>query len=606
MNKKNKFLNISFIVILGLVLTYFFINNYVDNKYADKLPVVPVLNEASVSSQEYITNSNTKALESPSATNLGKLGMTYHANNFFKEAETCYLLAIERAPKEWEWSYYLGCLKRELGDSETAINYFKKVLDVRPNLFMASYYLADAYNQIGDTIKFEEILKKLSKIDKKFFELEDTKRTSYVPLNLYASLELSKFYATNGKVNLAESKLKELISSEKSFGPAYKQLSIIYAEKGNSELSEYYSVRSKDLEDYYPPPDLLLDKLNYYSRSETYLLKQIEDAIRSGNLLWAEELVNFSLKKVPESKYIVSKAIRLYIVMNRASNAIQYINRHLEDFKDDYKELEDIGKGFSNSGLRNVAQRYFLAAGKIENEKPETKSRLAGIYFDRLGMKEKAFELIDTLLKEHPNNSAVIGGAAFLYIQERDMATANKYLLELEKVDPKNPRIKIFKGIIAKNSGDLKKAIEFYEQAFRETPDNFLLINYLVDYYKNNRMWNALANLYQTALKSSPNDPNLLVASGSFLINCPDKKIKNPKQAKEYSERALINFRSNVQIKVTASESLAMCYFELNEKGKALYYTQKAIDDAKDARFPKEYIKSLQAMSNSIKNYKAN
>ena len=61
--------------------------------------------------------------------------------------------------------------------------------------------------------------------------LKKTKRTSYFPISLYASLELANFYANNGKVEKAENQLKALISQEKSFGPAYRQLSIIYAKK---------------------------------------------------------------------------------------------------------------------------------------------------------------------------------------------------------------------------------------------------------------------------------------------------------------------------------------------------------------------------------------
>ncbi|WP_139956559.1 tetratricopeptide repeat protein [Flavicella sediminum] len=601
MNRKKILLTISSIVVFCMGLSYFLINKNIENQYANRLPEIPDLNDTSISFQKYIVNVNAKTISKPSVTNLGKLGMIYHANNYFEQAEVCYLLAIERAPKEWIWSYYLGCLKRELSDSVDAIKNFNNVLEIQPNIYLAWYYKAEAHNQIGETTQFEELLESLVGMDKKYFVLKNTKRTSYFPLSAYASLELAKSYHSSGKVLLAENQLKKLIASENSFGPAYKQLSIMYAEKGNRKLSEYYSERSKDLEDYRSPVDPWLDKLSFHSRTETYLLKQIEDAIRSNNLLWAMELVDFSLKKIPENKYIVSKAIRLYLSMNMGRKALPYLDVHLEAFKNDYNEIIGVGKGLSNSGLKSAAKKYFLVAEKSENQKPETKSRLAGFFFDRLGMKEKGVALMNELVAQYPNDPAVIGGATFLAIQQGDLINAKKYLLRLEKLDSKNPRINIFNGILAKNAGDVKGAIKYYESAFKETPDQVFIINYLTDYYRNNKMWTELADVYKTALKFSPNNPFIQEAYGSFLINCPNEHIRNPKQAKEFSERALINYRSDMRTQVVAGQSLAMAYFQLNEKDKALYYLQKTINTAKDARFPREFIASLEGKLREFK-----
>ena len=369
---------------------------------------------------------------------------------------------------------------------------------------------------------------------------------------------------------------------------------MIYAEKGKLNLSKYYSDRSKDLVEYAAPVDVMLDKLNYHSRSETYLLKQIEDAIRSSNLRWALELVNYSIRNVPESKYITAKAMKLYISMNMARKALPYIDFHLESFQNDYKELVDTGKGLSNSGLNNLAKKYFLAAEKLDDEKPETRARLAGMFLSGLGMKDKAISMIHTLLQEYSNDPAVIVGAVALYVQIGDMANANTFLLRLKKVDPQNPRINVFKGLIAINDGDIKRAVNYYEKAFKEIHDQEFIITYLAEYYKKNEFWIKLDNLYKSALQYSPNNASLQVAYGSFLINCPDGKIQNPKQAIEYSERAFVNYKSDVQIQVAAGQFLAMSYYQLNEKEKALYFIRKAISIAKDAGYSKEFIDNLK------------
>lgn len=602
MKRKHKVYSISLIVVVGLGLFYFLSKNYTNSKYVDRLPEIPDVSEASMSFQKYISKVNTKTINKPSARNIGALGMVYHANDYFDQAEVCYLLATERNPEKWIWSYYLGCIKRELGDSENAIKYFNDVLEIQPNQFMARYYLAEAYRQIGEDAKFEALLQGLSEMSDQHFFLENTERTSYFLLPVYASLELAKLYIANGKLELAEKKLKTLISRNISFGPAYRQLSIIYAEEGDKELSKYYSDRSKDLEDYTPPPDVLIDRLSYHSRSETYLLKQVEDAIRSSNLYWALDLVNLSLKHLLESKYVLSKAIRLFISMNIGRKATPYLDKHLEAFQDDYKELVDVGIGLSNSGLKSEAKKYFLAATKFKNKPPETKSRLAGMFFDRLDMEDKALELMDELLEQHPNNPDVIGGATFLSIKKDDMANAKKYLSRLKILEPKNPRINIFNGILAKNAGDTEKAILFYEKAFKEVPDQVFIIEYLTDYYKKNKKWSKLSDLYETALEASPNDPYLQEGYGSLLINCPNKSIQNPKLAKEFSERALINFKSDALLQIAAGHSLAKSYFQLNKRDEALFYIQKTLENAKLAQFSREDIAEIERTSRAFQN----
>ena len=107
-------------------------------------------------------------------------------------------------------------------------------------------------------------------------------------------------------------------------------------------------------------------------------------------------------------------------------------------------------------------------------------------------------------------------------------------------------------------------------------------------------MWSKLGNLYETALQASPNNPNLQEGFGSFLINCPDKNIQNPKKAKEYSERALINYRSDKWTKVIAGHSLALSYFQLNEKDQSIYFINEAITLARKSQLPPDFISRLE------------
>lgn len=348
------------------------------------------------------------------------------------------------------------------------------------------------------------------------------------------------------------------------------------------------------------PVDTLLDKLSFYSRSETYLLKQIDDAIRSSNSLWALELVTYGLNKVPESKYIASKAIKQFIDMNSVNRALPYLDRHLKAFENNYEELIKVGSKLADARHKSEAKIYFHKAEKLENKKIEAQVTLAGMYFEKLEMQEKALDMMRALLEAYPNNEEVLSGATFLFLNIGENKTAKVYLNKLDQLYPSNPDIHIFKGFISKINGNEKESIQYFENAFQVNPEKKIVINFLLDYYQKNGMWGKTMDLYKNALKQYPNDSDLQEAYGTLLISCQDSNLRNFELAKEYSERAFINKVYTLPTRISAGKSLAIAHFELNNKGKALYYINKTIQIAKKARISEGYITNLESILNDF------
>lgn len=600
MNKKKRLQIISIILAFVLMGAYFLFHFYSDRQYINKLPSLPGLSNSTVSMTEYISEINAQTVDDPSSENIGILAMVYHSNHFVEEAKTCYELAIKRDPKDWKWYYYLGSINRDLGDSENAIKNFKAVLEINPNAYMAGYYLGEAYLQMDSTPNAEDILKRISIMEKRSFIYKNTKRNSYFPLPVYADLLLSKLYVNINKDDLAEKQLKNLIEGQIAFGPAYRQLSNLYAQKGDQDLSDYYSERSNDLNIYTSPVDTLVDKLCFYSRSETYLLKQIDDAIRSSNSLWALELVTYGVNKVPESKYITSKAVNLFMDMSAMDRALPYLEKHLIAFKNNYEELIKVGMKLADAGNILQATIYFQEAEKAEDDKIKSKVTLAGMYFEKLAMREKALDMMKDLLETHPKNEEVLSGAIFLYLNIGEVEMAKVYLNQLEQLYPSNPDIFIFKGFISKNNGNEEESIPYFENAIKANSEKKFIINSLLEYYQKKSLWKKTMDLYVNALKKYPNDSFLQEAYGSFLISCPDPSLRNLELAKEYSERAFINKVYTLPTRISAGKSLAIAHFELGNKGKALYYISNSIQIAKRARFSEEYILSLESILNDF------
>jgi tetratricopeptide (TPR) repeat protein len=75
----------------------------------------------------------------------------------------CYQLAIKRNKSDWKWSYYLGYLHKELGESDKVIEYFNRVLELNPDAYLAWYYLGEAYRNIRDNDLAEKAFSKVIK-----------------------------------------------------------------------------------------------------------------------------------------------------------------------------------------------------------------------------------------------------------------------------------------------------------------------------------------------------------------------------------------------------------------------------------------------------------
>jgi hypothetical protein len=88
-----------------------------------------------------------------------------------------------------------------------------------------------------------------------------------------------------------------------------------------------------------PTLAILIDKITLESRSETYLLKQIDDALHSLNFKWELRLFDHALKYIPDSKFLLSKALFGYLFLNYGSKALPLIDQHLKYYNDDFREL---------------------------------------------------------------------------------------------------------------------------------------------------------------------------------------------------------------------------------------------------------------------------
>jgi tetratricopeptide (TPR) repeat protein len=590
---------------IGLIIIALLLKFIINSQYRSQIPEISNFNSFSQPVQEQISDALKKDHRKPSAHNLGMLGMVYHSSANYEQAAQCYKLAIKRSKSDWIWNYYLGYLDIEMGESEAVIENFNKVIEKNPDIDLAWYYIGEAYKNLGKNELAEESFGKITAPENKISATKGTTRNDYFPIGIYAMFQLSRIYFDTERSDLAEKILKEIIEANRSFGPAYRLLGNIYSKKGDTLLSKQYGVRANDLLVFSPPVDTLIDKLVLLSRSELYLLKKIDEAQRSIYSEWTLRLVNHAMQYLPENKYLISKAIEIYLWADLNNQAIALIDQHISYFQESFSEMKKIGMLFFLNGLYPQSEKYLTKASDLEPDDIEIQKNLA-ICFWYLGDKEKSNDILNKLFTKNRNNPDVIADIAnILFFIFRESEKAIGYLTRLKQLSPSHPKVQKLSAGIAEKNGKFKEAIILYESSFRGDPEDLTTIRYLGNLLMNQKMWDKSIRHYREALEYHPNDPDFLEMLGSLLIACPDSALRNIEEGKEYSERVFLHISSPPNILVSAGRSLAYAYAKLGDKQNAIYTIKQTINIARQENISQSYqaeledlYRTFQAMDN--------
>ena len=571
-----------------------------DGTYRKQIPALPDFSNVSGSQKDQISEADKNARRHPDSDHLGLLGMVYNSDAYYDKAVQCYELAAKRDDKNWVWNYYLGYIKLEMGEPQMAIVCFRKVLMVNSKNIMALYYTGLAYQSLNSTDAAEKTLSMIAGTDSPNFRLRNTSRTSYFPVPVYAKFQLARIYMVSHRTDMAEKQLREIIGTQIAFGPAYRQLSSLFADKGDSTLSRYYSSRASDLIPFVPPADTLIDKLSLISRSDEFLLKQIDLAIKSTNLQWANDLLISGLRYFSDNRFFISKAVRQFLTTGRYENALPLLDRHMQFYRSDYSELVSVGIQLSNAGLKPHAKRYFLQAESLKQEEPEVRSSLALLLFEKVDMKEYAQRLMTEIVAKNPENIEVLihGVSLFREINEKGMAL--QLLNRLRKLSPLHPKVLSLEGIDAEQEGKIEKAIALFEQSFKADPKARYVIDHLGVIYMQEKRWGKAIDFFRKAILYCPNYASIQVNLGGLLVSCPDESLRNFKEGIEYSERAYINYDYTVPIRISAGRNLAIAYESLGNRAKANYYINNAIDFARNSHVSKDLLKNLEDIARQL------
>ena len=587
--------------ILGLIIIVLAGKAIIGNTYKSQIPELPDFRDVAAPLQEQISLANKKAHDKPTADNLGMLGMVYHSSMYYDKAILCYELAIKKNSKEWLWSYYLGYLRREMGESNAAIEKFKTVTSINPKMYLAIYYTGDALQSIGKNDQAEALFTSIPGVHNLNPQEEKKADNDDFPLSTYAGFQLSRIYTNTQRLILAEKTLNDIIQTDPTFGPAYRLIGNLYKMKGDSVRGNEYLLQANDLADNSTPLDKLIDGIALLSRSDQYLLKQIDEAEKKAHPRFALVIADHALKYLPDNKYLISKAVKLLLNMNYGKQALPYLDQHLKYFYDDFREIKEVANLLYNSELYNQSFTYYKRAAELMPEDTEVKSSQV-LCLWRDGKKDLALQLMDNLVVNNKENLKILSDGVYVMLVAGEKATALSYLGKLERLSPANPRVQLMKGMVDEMDGKPQEALAMYRLSFTTNPKDMAVIQALGNSLTSQKMWSAAIDHYRKALVLFPNEPFLLEKLGTLLISCPDQKLRNIEVGRKLSERVFIHKASTPDLTIGSGKSIAMAYAEEKDFRKAYAYIEWVLNIAKTQKAPAQIITELENLLNQYNN----
>ena len=573
----------------------------VGNTYRKQIPLLPDLQSLSAPLKEQLLTAYKKTIHNPTTDNIGMMGMVYHSGTYYDKAALCYKLAVKKDKGKWIWSYYLGYLNREMGDPKTAVRNYREVTKINPKIFLAWYYEGECYQKMGLNDSAEIAFKNIiSRMDKNAVVKTPT-RYDYFPLVTYSMYDLARIYMTTNHVDMAEKTLTELIDYQKAFGPAYRLLGNVYNLKGDQSLSNRYLVRANDLTINPSPVDTLIDRLSLISRSDLFLLKRIDEAEKNVFPDYALELVNHSLKYIPENNYLISKAIGLYLVRDEGKKALPYLDQHIKYFQNDYVELKYIGDLLYKKAFYSQAMNYYSQAMKLKKDDNQLHSCMV-ICLAKEGKKQQAFDMINEKLDKNKTNPDVLADGVTLLLNIGEKEKAMECLKKLRSISPFNTKGLQVAGMFMEQDGKWQDATNMYNLSFKGDPGDLTTERLLGNLLLRQKMWDKAIAVFRKGLEYHPNEPFLLERLGTLLVTCNDPKLRNITEGKDFCERAFIHTASHSFTLVSAGRSLAIAYAIQGDKRNASNIIKMTINLARGENVPSSYLDDLRNLLQQFSN----
>jgi tetratricopeptide (TPR) repeat protein len=426
-------------------------------------PSPPDLSQLNASTRELIRQADEKARQRPgSADAAGKLGMAYHANLLYEQAEAAYGIAARLAPRDPQWTYALAVLHEENGRDSEQLNFLARTIELKPAHVPALIKLADS--------SF-----KSDRLDEAARHYESASKAAEGTATLQAAFGLTRIAARRGG-------WKKVIETAAPAADAYPHAAPLHAllEQAYTALGETgkagqarQSAGWAKAKAVPPLEDPFIEQLMGVCYSSTRLLKHAGLLSRTGHPGRAIEVARRAVAAEPTDADVRNYLARTLIsFFGGQPEAIEEAMDHLDEClrlrPSDPVPLGGFADDFFKSPKPPAAVERLRALLRARPDIP-------GVHFflgeaaDALGESAEAAAEYRAALKSNPNDSAAYNKLGLIAERAGRYAEASAHFHRAIQLNPLNTAARLNLAIERIQRGD-------YQQGFRQL-DEILRIN---------------------------------------------------------------------------------------------------------------------------------
>ena len=319
---------------------------------------------------------------------VGELGRLYHgvqlldshAFNALESAESCYREAQRLDPSDHRWPYLLGFVAGTRGDHETAVDSYRAVLAIEPDLVPAIQRLAQSEVERGRADEAAALWKRALELRPGF------------PPALYG---LGTLALDRGDAGTATDYLERAVAAEPGAGRGHYSLAMAWRRLGDEDRAARHFAQASHTD--FPFDDPLVRELAYLPAGSTALVQQGLIAVQAGEFAAAATVFARAIEADP-ANLEARKHLALAHVdagqFERAEAAYEELLALAPDQAPAHFELAQL---LANRGQATEAIRHLTRATELAPDYKQAHYQLA-LLLDRAGRPTEALERYDRVL----------------------------------------------------------------------------------------------------------------------------------------------------------------------------------------------------------------
>ncbi|MFC1868867.1 tetratricopeptide repeat protein [Thermodesulfobacteriota bacterium] len=493
------------------------------------------------------------------------------ARGNYEEARNLLTMAVENDPDSIYLNKKMAILLQKLKDSEGALRYALKSVELDPNDIGSRLLLAELYSIAGDkesekgeyeTIlninpKHQRVRLILATVLIRSRQLDEAMKHLDELVKQNPDMIIAYYY--RGRVHLelrnyheAEQEYLHALALSKNMEPALFDLASLYQmQKSFEKAVEVY----KKLLSFYPANRVAKERLiNLYNK-----LGQEKDV---------QELID-EIKRESKPGEPGRQALGYFYLQNgKIEESITELDLIVSAWPRDYKSRYYLALAYEENGQPEKALEHFRQIKKGTEYFINSRRHMASI-LDDMGKYDEAIDLIQKAIEAEKEEIDLYLILASLFESKKEYGKAMEVIKEGLKYDEKDINLIFRLGVVLDKAGDKEGSIAHMRRILEINPDHAESLNYIgYTYAEKGIRLNEAMELIQKALKIKPNSGYIIDSLGwaYFQKGLYDKALESLNKA-----------FSLISDDPTIAEHLGDVYLKKSQYKRSLEMYQKAL-----------------------------